>query len=247
MNTKLFIGTSGWYYSHWKEIFYPANLAKSKWFGCYCNYFNAVEINATFYRSFKEDIYLNWYNKAPENFIYVLKAPRIITHSKYLKNCENDIRTFNNSVKHLKEKLGMILLQIAPKTNYDLSLLKEVILFFDKPDLVSVEFREAKWFTNDVKGLLQKTGAVLCDADSPITGFVKWVTDKKIYLRLHGKGEWYTYDYSKDELYETAKIIIKHVENGINEIYVFFNNDYNAYAVKNALYLKKILGDRGYN
>ena len=86
--TKILVGTSGWTYSHWKGCFYPENLPNTRWFEYYASKFPTVEINATFYRTFQDHVYLKWRKQAPEGFGYVLKAPRIITHRKYLLNTE---------------------------------------------------------------------------------------------------------------------------------------------------------------
>src|SRR4030043_1051718 len=80
------IGTSGWYYDHWKELFYPAGLAKSKWFEYYAEYFDTVEINNTFYHLPKEQTLQRWHEIAPKDFLYAVKANRYITHIKKLKD-----------------------------------------------------------------------------------------------------------------------------------------------------------------
>ena len=81
-NVEFFVGTSGWIYAHWKELFYPEDLPKSRWFEHYAEQFSTVEVNATFYRTFKDQTYHKWRVRAPEKFKYVLKAPRLITHRK---------------------------------------------------------------------------------------------------------------------------------------------------------------------
>jgi uncharacterized protein YecE (DUF72 family) len=70
------VGTSGWSYDHWRGGFYPDKLAKNRWFDFYAVRFNTVEVNATFYRRFKDSTYQNWRDRAPEGFRYVLKVPR---------------------------------------------------------------------------------------------------------------------------------------------------------------------------
>jgi len=70
------IGTSGWHYYHWSGLFYPKELPKYRWFEYYCQHFDTVEINNTFYQLPKETSFKSWYKKAPENFIYTVKANR---------------------------------------------------------------------------------------------------------------------------------------------------------------------------
>lgn len=114
-----YIGTSGWIYNHWKGRFYPQNLPQKRWFDYYAGKFSVVEVNATFYGTFKDQTYNNWRERAPQGFGYVLKAPRLITHRKYLLGVEEDIRTFYCSCSLLEDNFQLILLQVAPNTPYD--------------------------------------------------------------------------------------------------------------------------------
>lgn len=89
---KLFIGTSGWTYSDWKGVFYPEDLPQKQWLPYYAKHFSVVEMNASFYRFFKKENYQKWYETVPRGFNFIVKAPRIITHQKYLLNCETLIK-----------------------------------------------------------------------------------------------------------------------------------------------------------
>ena len=73
------IGTSGWTYDDWKGRFYPEGLARKHWLEYYSSQFSTVEVNATYYRAFKDDTYLGWKDKVPPDFRYVLKAPKLIS------------------------------------------------------------------------------------------------------------------------------------------------------------------------
>ena len=166
-HTKFLIGTSGWTYDHWKGLFYPQDCPKSRWFDYYATHFLTVEINATFYRTFKDETYRKWYERAPADFCYVLKAPKTITHRKYLVDAGVEIEAFDRSAALLQDKLGIILLQIAPGTPYDLERLKRALMTFHDPRKVAVEFRNKRWFTEETKRLLEELGTTFCDADSP--------------------------------------------------------------------------------
>ncbi len=237
----MYIGTSGWTYDHWRGSFYPDDLAKAKWFSFYADQFNAVEINATFYRTFQDQTYINWLNRAPEGFRYVLKAPRIITHRKYLEDVTDDINAFEQSASLLEEKLGLILLQLAPGTPYDLQRLRAALLAFRDPKKIAVEFRHTQWLTEDTISLLTEFGVTYCNPDSPRNKLTNFVTSQQGYLRLHGRKQWYSYDYSEQELNEIAETLQRMATDGAETIYVFFNNDFEGFAPKNALLLKKII------
>ncbi len=238
---QFYVGTSGWSYPHWYGVFYPQDWPKSKWFDYYCQHFSSVEVNATFYRWFKEQTYHNWYERAPEHFKYVLKAPKVITHRKYLKEVEEQILAFRKSAALLKEKLGLILLQLAPGTPYEPERLRQALAAFDLPGQVAVEFRHDRWLTRETRALLQEVGAVFCAADSPKTELLDWVTAETAYIRLHGRKRWYAYDYSPTELQEIAALVGQMTAAGARTFYIFFNNDFEGCAPKNARTLLQLL------
>ncbi len=238
---QFFIGTSGWVYHHWKGLFYPLELPQTRWFEYYTTHFSSVEINATFYRSFGEQTFVKWREKAPPGFRYVLKAPRVITHRKYLEGVEEDIARFWTSATRLEERLGMILLQIAPGTPYEPARLHRALSAFPEPSKVAVEFRRKEWYSDEILALLRSMGATFCHADSPRTRLHEWLTSTVGYIRLHGRKRWYAYLYSDEELRQIARLAQGMVEAGAQNVYIFFNNDFEGYAPQNALSLKEIL------
>lgn len=236
---QFYIGTSGWSYDHWRGVFYPKTLAKAKWFDFYAKQFNAVEVNATYYRFFKDAVFEKWYQRAPEGFRYVLKVPGLITHRKYLKDTKESIERFCKQAEMLGDKLGMLLLQLAPHQPYDLKRLKAALLTFTDPSRVAVEFRHEKWLNNDVYALLQELGVAFCSVDSPEQALTDWVTGKRAYIRLHGSKRWYGDNYEPQALRRIATHAQQMVSAGAREVYIFFNNDNHAYAAFNALDLAK--------
>jgi uncharacterized protein YecE (DUF72 family) len=240
-NVQFLVGTSGWNYPQWRGVFYPEGLAQSKWFGHYTGFFPTVEVNATFYRFFKDSVYEKWRERAPEKFIYVLKAPRLITHLKRLIRVEEDIRSFWKSASILRDKLGLIFLQLAPNTKYDPPQLINALSAFPDARKVAVEFRSKEWLTDETKSLLRETGAVFCASDSPKSRITDWVTSKTAYIRLHGRKHWYADNYSDSELREIAKLARGMAARGAEKVYIFFNNDFEGYAVQNAMTLLKML------
>jgi uncharacterized protein YecE (DUF72 family) len=236
-----FIGTSGWTYDHWKGSFYPQGLPKSRWFEYYSSRFSAVEINATFYRTFKDQTYLKWKERAPQGFGYVLKAPRNITHRKYLLDAEEEIRNFCRSSTLLEDRLEMILLQVAPGVPYGLERLQKALVAFHDPSKVAVEFRRPYWYSQESEDLLRAVGATFCNVDSPRQKLTHSLTSGRAYLRLHGRKHWYSHNYSGDELKEIADLARELANRGASRVYIFFNNDFEGYAPANALALRGLL------
>ena len=237
-----YIGTSGWTYDHWKGRFYPSELPKKSWFDYYAVKFSAVEVNATFYRGFKDQTYQKWCERAPQGFGYVLKAPQLITHRKYLLDVEEDIHAFYHSCSLLGEKFEMILLQVAPNMPYDPTRLRTALSAFPDPSRVAVEFRRADWLNPDTLSLLKDLGVTICNVDSPQQRLTASLTSNRAYLRLHGRDRWYASNYSQRELGEIAELAHGLARNGASRVYIFFNNDFEGYAPANALTLQDMLG-----
>ncbi len=236
-----FIGTSGWTYEHWKGRFYPSELPKSRWFDHYASQFSSVEVNATFYRTFKDQTYQKWKERAPQGFGYVLKAPRLITHRKFLLDVEEPVQAFYHSCTLLEDKFELVLLQVAPQTPYDLPRLQRALLAFPDPGKVAVEFRRPEWFSRETLSMLQSLGVAMCNVDSPRQALTAHLTSDKAYIRLHGRKQWYSYNYTDGELKEIAGLARQLVNQGASRVYIFFNNDFEGYAPANALALKRLL------
>ena len=105
MAPKYYIGTSGWVYAHWREVFYPPKLAQSRWLEFYTRHFSTVELNSSFYRLPTEKAFSKWRDTSPDGFVYAVKVSRFITHIKRLKDVEEPIETFLDRARLLERKL----------------------------------------------------------------------------------------------------------------------------------------------
>jgi uncharacterized protein YecE (DUF72 family) len=238
--SRLFIGTSGWSYAHWaRSVFYPDGLSQSKWLQYYVKFFNAVELNVTFYRLVQKKTFQNWYKRTPKNFSFVAKGSRFITHIKRLKMVKKEVKLFMDNATGLKEKLACILWQLPPGLKKDLKRLESVLRLLKIEKLRQVfEFRNTTWFDKEVYSLLKDYNASLCIAHSGRFPCVKEITADFIYLRFHGGGSLYSSNYSDNELKEWAVFVKQFVR---KDIFAFFNNDAYGYAVKNALRFRELL------
>ncbi len=232
------IGTSGWYYNHWAGLFYPDQLPKSKWFEYYAKDFDTVEINNTFYQLPKQQTFELWHKQAPKNFLYTIKANRYITHIKRLKDPAESLERFFERVYILKENLGPILYQLPPNFHKDLDRLKAFIKLLPK-DVPSVfEFRHKSWFSQDTFELLGQFGVGFCIHDMPGVISPRVITADIIYIRFHGPTGKYEGNYSKSALQNWAQWV-KENSREARSVYVYFNNDIHANAVRNARQLKE--------
>ncbi|MDD5553885.1 MAG: DUF72 domain-containing protein [Candidatus Omnitrophica bacterium] len=237
--SRIFIGTSGWNYAHWRKVFYPDGLGQNKWLAHYVNFFNSVELNVTFYRLVQKKTFQNWNKTTPGGFNFAVKGSRFITHIKRLKDSGESLKLFLDNAKGLKEKLAAVLWQLPPGFKKDLKRLESFLKLLKKAGVrQAFEFRNASWFDKEVYETLKGNNACLCMAHSGRFPCVKEITADFVYLRFHGGASLYGSNYSDKELKEWA-CFAKGLSN--KDVFAFFNNDAYGYAVKNALRFKELL------
>lgn len=239
MMEKIYLGTSGWSYDHWEDIFYPRGLSTSERLDFYIRHFNSVEVNYTFYRIPSEKSIIQWKESTPDYFKIALKANRKITHlrdrsSRYLSHL------FAKRAKLLEEKLGVILYQWPPEFEPSQNHISDLLDLLPKETRVAVEFRNPLWHKRETLEFLKEKGIGYCIMSAPGFEPIFEATTKFIYFRLHGSQLWYSSSYKDRELNLFAERIIGFWRAGL-DIFIYFNNDQHGYAVKNALKLKEIL------
>jgi len=246
-DARAYIGCSGFVYNHWRGDFYPEDLPSWKWLEYYAGKFNTVELNVTFYRLPKESTFQGWRMRTGRDFTFVIKGSRLITHLKQLRGVAGPLDELMTRGLALKDKLGLVLWQLKPRSRLNLRRLKNFIRLLRKkyPGVrQAFEFRHPSWFVPQVYGLLRDSGMTFCMADAP-AGLPEPPDDfPYIYVRRHGpQGMAYTGSYGEMELRELAKRIRGWIGRG-KDVYVYFNNDLGGYAPKNALRLKELVQGR---
>jgi len=231
------IGTSGWYYEHWKGRFYPEDLPKNKWLEYYISKFDTVEINNTFYHLPQEQTLKHWNEIAPPDFLFTVKASRYITHIKRLKDIKDSLGLFFDRVKLLKKHAGPILYQLPPSFKIDLELLESFLKLLPKKYKSVFEFRNKSWYEDDTFKLLDDFNTGFCIHDLGGEQTPKKITGKLIYVRFHGASGPYAGSYTESMMRDWAKWIKKNQKNA-GACYVYFNNDSEGHAVANARTLK---------
>lgn len=240
MSTEYIVGTSGWHYDHWRDRFYPMNLPKSRWLAFYAQHFRSVEVNNSFYRLPSEKAFSNWHDGTPAGFIFAVKASRIITHYRKLRNVEEPLTTFLGRARALKEKLGPILYQLPPSLARDDSLLEGFLSLLPKGVRHVVEFRHQSWYQTPVFRILRRHGVGYCIVSTPDFESPFVVTAPFAYIRFHGSTALYAGSYSHEEIDRWANRIHDGTH-GAREVFAFFNNDAEANAVYNAQELMRKL------
>jgi uncharacterized protein YecE (DUF72 family) len=228
------IGTSGWQYRHWRELFYPIGVPQRNWLEHYAGRFDTVESNNAFYRLPERATFESWAQRTPPGFVWAVKMSRYLTHIKRLADPSEPVQRFLERAKGLGPKLGPVLLQLPPTLKADLARLDEVLLLLTPHVRVAVEFRHNSWFTAETRALLEQRGAALCLADrgsKPVTplwrtapwGYVRWHQGRAAPEPCYGEGALRSWAARVAELWS-----------GEEDVFCFFNNDPLGCALRDA-------------
>jgi len=230
---RYYIGTSGWHYDHWRGRFYPRTLSKTKWLEFYTGHFTTVELNNTFYRLPSEAAFTTWYESSPADFTFAVKVSRFITHIKRLKGTEEAVERFVDKAMILGEKLGPLLYQLPPNMHRRDETLESFLSTLPRGLKHVIEFRHQSWIDEQVLEILHKYNVGFCAFDMPSVSCPLVATADFAYVRFHGSSELYASFYSDEELADWAKRLTDLAVN-LKGAYIYFNNDFEAFAVRNA-------------
>lgn len=236
---KILIGTSGWSYKHWDDVFYPPKIESHLHF--FAEHYPTVEINTTFYHLPRDTAVKNWFAQVPEDFVFAVKANGYITHRKRLKDCENSVPLFFKTIRALKDKRGPILFQLPPSLKMDLERFKSFLkLIVKRKGRFTFEFRHESWFCEEIYDLLRKNNITLTFTDLYGKMSPQIITGDFVYLRLHGPKKSYTGSYSSAQLRKWKKQFTEYKEKGL-DVFCYFDNDEKGYAIKDSARLAKML------
>jgi uncharacterized protein YecE (DUF72 family) len=242
---RIRVGCSGWNYAHWRNgVFYPPRCAPRNWLRFYAKHFDTVEINMTFYRLPKAPVVARWVEETPAGFTFAVKVSRYVTHIKRLLDVPQHLPLLYERIQPLlaSPKLGPLLWQLPPTFPADLDRLAAALEHLHDGQRHAFEFRHPSWFTEQTYTLLREHNVALVIGDRPqVNDFqAHEVTADFTFVRFHGGTRGANGNYSHAELEEWAA----RLERWSSELDVFayFNNDWEGYAIENALYLKRRLG-----
>ncbi len=264
---KLYIGTAGWSYKDWVPNFYPQQQSKDfDWLEFYAQYFNVVEVNASYYTYISQRVVDAWLRKTEDadDFLFTVKLHKDFTHlRKYGKEQITAVKENLNLLKQ-NERLGGMLIQFPYSfdcNDANIDYMRRVIEDFEEYDKF-VEVRHASWKNKKASKI------TFCTIDQPQIGeaieFEPIVGNKMAYIRFHGRNEeaWrqslsnfgkkqtyeqqsarYKYLYSPGELTE-IDIKIKEIYDRVKKVFVIMNNHPHGDAVANAFELLHLLKER---
>jgi uncharacterized protein YecE (DUF72 family) len=235
------IGCSGWSYQSWRGRLYPKGLPQSRWLERYAEVFDTVELNSTFYRLPRESAVTDWVERTPDGFLFAVKASRYLTHVKRLAGLRDGVARFYDRIASLaaSPKMGPVLWQLPANFHRDDERLADALAVL--PDgRHCIEFRHVSWFAPDVYALLREQAVALVIGDHPERPFqAHEFTADWTFLRLHFGARGRNGNYSHAEL-ERWKRRIAAWRSRV-EVFAYFNNDWEGFAVENGRWLKRHL------
>ncbi len=232
--SMFFAGTSGWAYSAWKPLFYPAKLPAKEFLKFYSAQLNAVEVNYTFRRMINEKTVAAWISQTSPTFRFVLKAHQAITHFRRLNNADEPLQRFLDCIQPLASagRLGPVLFQLPPNLKADLELLNSFLALVPRKLRAAFEFRHASWFSEEVYAALRQHKAAMCIAENDDLQTPDVLTTDFAYFRLRKSA------YSTEDRARIAASMRARVEAGEHEVYAFFKHEENP---DSPLYARELL------
>ncbi|HET9180846.1 MAG TPA: DUF72 domain-containing protein [Candidatus Angelobacter sp.] len=225
----LHIGTSGWSYASWKPAFYPDKLPSKRFLEFYSTQLNAVELNATFRRMPTAGAIAGWLGCTPPDFRFAAKAHQSITHFKRLKNADESMRFFLQSMEPMRQsgKMGPVLLQLPPNLKADAGLLESFVQCLPHAYQFAFEFRHESWFNDQIFDILKTKNLALCWAESEKIITPKIATADFLYYRFREP------EYSQPDLDKVASELQGHRTQC--EVYAFFKHEEAPESALNAV------------
>jgi uncharacterized protein YecE (DUF72 family) len=236
----LLIGTSGYVYPHWRNgVFYPPGLRPRDELAWYARWFRTVELNNPFYRVPTAESFARWRDATPDDFRFAVKVNRLVSHALRLRDAAAPLADFLERASALRPKLGPLLVQLPPTFALDLPTLQAFLAGLPEGGRWVLEPRHPSWQIPAAYEALGRRGVALC---VPVGGRVQpdlVTTASFTYLRMHaGAGAEGRFDV--EELRPWAARI-RGLRQAGKDVYVYFNNDREGHAVRDARRLLELL------
>ncbi len=234
-------GTAAWALPRDSRTHFPegdSNLAR------YACRLNATEINSSFYRPHRAEVFARWAAAVPESFRFSVKLPKTISHEARLVKTEPLLDEFLAQAAGLGSKLGCLLVQLPPSLAFDAQVAQRFVSALRERHngAVAMEPRHASWFAPEADALLQASRISRVLADPVLHEPGRWPGGSQdvVYCRLHGSPRTYYSSYEAPVLRALAARIRLAQQSG-SETWIIFDNTASGAATANALALDSFL------
>jgi len=240
-DSRIFVGPSGWSYRSWAQTT-RIGLPATNRLPFLARWFNAIEVNVSYYRQIDTETYQAWREQTPPAFRFAVKGHRYVTHYKRLGDCAGPVMRLRDQARGLGDKLAAVLWQLPAHFSLDLARLDDFLRALGHWSATrhAIEFRHRSWFCDDVSRRLRHAGIAVCLSDAP--DFPCWdeVTAGLVYVRLHGHTRKYASSYAPATLKKWADRARRWAHGG-HEVHVYFDNDKDGATIRNAISLSRAL------
>lgn len=231
----LYVGTSGYSYKEWKGSFYPEKISPKEMLSYYASRLRAVELNNTFYRLPQRSMIQNWKSQVRENFRFSVKASKLITHFKRLKDAGRETRLMLEAISPLEDRLGAVIFRLPEDMKKDLKRLELFLEMLPADTPAVFDFRHPTWFDEEVLALLRSQKRVFCVSDiEELPENYTYKTADWGYVRLR------RVRYSRSVLLKWIKRIRAHEW---KDTYVFFKHEDEGTGPKLAAQFESLAAD----
>lgn len=230
------IGSMGFAYTQWRQVFYPRGVKQADWLKYYAQHFDCVELDTTFHAMPTTERVKRWASQVPDQFEFTVKTPRQITHEGRIDEHVPLMREFIQTMRHLDQKLGVILLQFSPY--FQAIYFEALVHLLDTlpPDIrFAAEFRHESWNTPQVQQVLsdRRIARVSIDYFDEAQLFDPTATFE--YIRWLGIHDRYP-DCNKEEVNMLPRLEWwrdRILERKLfpTKVYGTFNNDFSGYSI----------------
>lgn len=246
---ELRLGTMGFSYPDWSNVFYPKGLKSTEWLSFYARHFNAVELDTTFHAVPPVERVQRWRDETPEDFRFTAKVPKDITHASVIDHAVPAMIDFLDVVSAFEAKLAVILIQFPPSFGVDQSDRLDRFLRAvprDGQPRFAVELRNSTWFMPATIEMLKANRVALVAADYVGSPRPVIPTADFLYIRWIGEHERFN-ELNHEQLDVTDRLLwwrdqLELNAPKVNAIYGFFNNDYAGYSIATCNRMKELLG-----
>ena len=249
---RLHIGTSGWSYRDWRAVFYPQNATANTYLNYYAQHFRTVEVDSTFYGIPRPSTVQNWFRQTPDDFVFTLKVPKMITHEKRLQHCEDEWQRFLQIVSLLHHKAGPLILQFDYKFEFKpfFPILEKFLRDHHGDRRLAVEIRHRSWHQEPFYEMLSRYQTALVLNDLYYMPRLVRLTSVFTVVRLLGNRKQIPDDFSRVRIERGADLqwwagqIRNFLQRNL-EVYVYSNNRYQGHAPATVGTLLRLIQENG--